>query len=67
MQCAKPYYFTFLTSKCGVQHSNPAVVGRKSGLPKMRDDDICTITTSGQPLSDMGAQECHSYSSPEFS
>ncbi|WP_339937298.1 hypothetical protein, partial [Undibacterium luofuense] len=28
--------------KCGVQHSDPAVVGRKSGLPETGDDDLCT-------------------------
>ncbi|WP_374517732.1 hypothetical protein [Undibacterium squillarum] len=27
--------------KCGVQHSDPAVVGRKSGSPQMADDDFC--------------------------
>ncbi|WP_374519049.1 hypothetical protein [Undibacterium squillarum] len=29
--------------KCGVQHSNPAVVGRKSGSPEMTDADTCTM------------------------
>jgi hypothetical protein len=28
--------------KCGLQHSNPAVVGRKSGLHKLADDEYCT-------------------------
>jgi hypothetical protein len=31
----------FFGLKCGFQHSNPAVVGRKSGLQKMPDDDFC--------------------------
>jgi hypothetical protein len=43
LRSAKPYYFTFLTSNCGVQHSDLAVVGRKSGCPKMPDDDFCMI------------------------
>jgi hypothetical protein len=29
--------------KCGVQHSDLPVVGRKSGPQKSTDDDICTI------------------------
>ncbi|WP_229793052.1 hypothetical protein [Undibacterium squillarum] len=28
--------------KCGVQHSDPALAGRKSGSPKNENDDICT-------------------------
>ncbi|WP_339938830.1 hypothetical protein, partial [Undibacterium luofuense] len=29
--------------KCGLLHSDPAVVGRKSGSPKSAHADICTI------------------------
>ncbi|WP_374517811.1 hypothetical protein [Undibacterium squillarum] len=29
--------------KCGVQHSDPAVVGRKSGCPEIENDDNCTV------------------------
>ena len=31
---------------CGVLHSDPAVVGRKSGSPKMTNADICTTENS---------------------
>lgn len=31
------------THKCGFLHSGSSVVGRKSGLWKVPDDDICTI------------------------
>jgi hypothetical protein len=31
---------------CGLLHSDPAVVGRKSGSPKMADADICTTDVS---------------------
>ncbi|MBR7781075.1 hypothetical protein [Undibacterium luofuense] len=35
---------------CGLLHSNPAVVGRKSGSPKNTNDDICTIKADfGRP------------------
>ncbi len=30
------------TLKCGIQHSDPAVVGRMSGAPESADDDSCT-------------------------
>ncbi|MBR7781617.1 hypothetical protein [Undibacterium luofuense] len=36
-------------AKCGVQHSTPSVVGRKSGCPKCTGDDFCTIKTAIQP------------------
>ena len=32
--------------KCAVLHTDPAVVGRKSGPPKITNDDICTISRS---------------------
>ena len=32
--------------KCGVLHTDLAVVGRKSGPPKITNDDICTISRS---------------------
>jgi hypothetical protein len=30
------------TLKCGIQQSDPAVVGRKSGAPESANDDNCT-------------------------
>jgi hypothetical protein len=36
--------------KCGVQHSDPAVVGRKSGSSTMPDDDTGTIMVVVQPV-----------------
>ena len=32
--------------KCGIPHSNPAVIGRKSGLSEMIDDDFCRVTVA---------------------
>jgi hypothetical protein len=37
-------------TKCGVQHSTPSVVGRKSGCQKCARDDFCTIKTAILPL-----------------
>jgi hypothetical protein len=35
--------------KCGVLHSDIAVVGRKSGLPEKQNDDHCTFTDNRRP------------------
>ena len=35
---------TIFCLKCGFLHSNPAVVGRKSGPPEMTHDDFCRVT-----------------------
>jgi hypothetical protein len=37
--------------KCGVQHSDPAVVGRKSGPRKIADDELCIVKLTGAVLS----------------
>ena len=37
--------------KCGVQHSDPAVVGRKSGPGKIADDELCIVKLTGAVLS----------------
>lgn len=35
--------------KCGVQHSNPALVGRKSGAPELPDAEFCTNRDKKMP------------------
>jgi len=41
-QCESPENAVY-RPKCGVQHSDPAVVGRKSGSLEMPNADTCTI------------------------
>ncbi len=43
MQARKLPEFAQNCLKCGFWHSNPAVVGRKSGLPEMVDADSCIV------------------------
>jgi hypothetical protein len=44
---------------CGLLHSNPAVVGRKSGSPENTNDDICTITANLRcPVQESGSAIC---------
>jgi hypothetical protein len=45
---SKPF-FTQKQPKCGVLHSDPVVVGRKSGPPKITHADICSIATADKP------------------
>jgi hypothetical protein len=42
--CPQALKTAFFGLKCGLWHSTPAVVGRKSGLSKMADDDSSTST-----------------------